>query len=112
MKDHNRQPSPFQPQQTSRNILKSENGQTLVEYALLLVLVAFVTVTAMQSLGISVSNSFTRIDNALSAAMTGNSSGNSVSNDNINGSGNSNGHGNSNSNGNDNNGKGVGKSGN
>ncbi|HXV03858.1 MAG TPA: hypothetical protein VFP24_09830 [Gaiellaceae bacterium] len=35
-----------------------ESGQTLVEYALVLMLVAFLTVTALTSIGVTVSNFF------------------------------------------------------
>lgn len=100
---------PIPQQKNITKILKSEQGQTLVEYALLIVLIAFVTVLAMQSLGIAVSNSFSKVDNALSTAMTGSSSSNISSNENSN---NGNGNGNANNNGNNgngNNGNGGGK---
>lgn len=95
--------------------LKSEQGQALVEYALLIVLMAFVTVLAMQSLGIAVSNSFTMIDNALVSATKGSYSPppaySTPANPNGNSSGNLNNNGNNGNNGNshDNNGQGVGK---
>jgi pilus assembly protein Flp/PilA len=43
----------------------SENGQGLVEYALILVLVALVVIIALALLGPNISNIFSQVSNAL-----------------------------------------------
>ena len=45
--------------------LKSEKGQTLVEYALLLVLIAIVVITMLKALGGSTCNVFSTINASL-----------------------------------------------
>lgn len=48
----------------------SEKGQGLVEYALILVLIAVVVIVAMQFLAPTIGNVFTEIGNTLDAAMS------------------------------------------
>ncbi len=45
--------------------LKSEKGQTLVEYALLLVLIAVVVILMVKGLGSSANNTFSKVNSAL-----------------------------------------------
>ena len=45
--------------------IKSEKGQTLVEYALLLVLIAIVVILMLRGTGSSVNNAFCKINSAL-----------------------------------------------
>lgn len=45
--------------------MKNEKGQTLVEYALILVLIAIVVIVIMTSLGRSTSNVYSSVDSAL-----------------------------------------------
>ncbi len=45
--------------------LRSQKGQTLVEYALLLVLIAIVVIAMLKGVGSSVNNSFSKINSAL-----------------------------------------------
>ncbi|HTG82396.1 MAG TPA: Flp family type IVb pilin [Geobacteraceae bacterium] len=45
--------------------LKSEKGQTLVEYALLLVLIAIVVITMLKALGGTTNNAFSTINASL-----------------------------------------------
>ena len=45
--------------------VKSEKGQTLVEYALLLVLIAIVVILMLQGTGSAVNNAFSKINSAL-----------------------------------------------
>ena len=45
--------------------IKSEKGQTLVEYALLLVLIAIVVILMLKGTGSNVNNAFSRINSAL-----------------------------------------------
>jgi len=47
------------------NVLRSEKGQTLVEYALILVLIALVVIVALTATGEKVSNTFSNINSAL-----------------------------------------------
>ncbi len=47
------------------NVLRSEKGQTLVEYALILVLIALVVIAALTVTGQKVSSTFSNINNAL-----------------------------------------------
>ena len=48
-----------------RRVLGRERGQGLVEYALILVLVAIVVVTVLTTLGTRLQSTFTNITNAL-----------------------------------------------
>ena len=50
---------------TSINSLKSEKGQGLVEYALILVLIAIVVIVAMQILGRTTWNTFSAVASAI-----------------------------------------------
>lgn len=50
---------------TSITSLKNEKGQGLVEYALILVLIAIVVIIAMQVLGRSTSNTFTEVGSTI-----------------------------------------------
>ncbi len=45
--------------------VKSEKGQTLVEYALLLVLIAIVVILMVQGIGSSANNTFSKVNSAL-----------------------------------------------
>ncbi len=45
--------------------LKSEKGQTLVEYALLLVLIAIVVIAMLTGIGKSANNTFSKVNSAL-----------------------------------------------
>jgi len=45
--------------------IKSEKGQTLVEYALLLVLIAIVVIAMLRGVGSSVNNAFSNINSNL-----------------------------------------------
>ena len=47
------------------NSIKSEKGQTLVEYALLLVLIAIVVILMLKGTGSSVNNAFSKVNSAL-----------------------------------------------
>ncbi len=46
-------------------VIRSEKGQTLVEYALLLVLIAIVVILMMQGTGKSVCNVYSKINSSL-----------------------------------------------
>lgn len=48
-----------------RRILMEEEGQTLVEYALLVALISLVTITALRILGFKLANIFNTVNNAL-----------------------------------------------
>ena len=52
---------------TLRRLHSDEAGQGLVEYALILALVAFAAVVAMQTLANDINNAFTGIGNLLSS---------------------------------------------
>jgi pilus assembly protein Flp/PilA len=54
---------------------ESQEGQGLVEYALILVLVAIVVIATLMVLGPKIGNVFTAINNSLSAASLGGSGG-------------------------------------
>lgn len=45
--------------------IKSEKGQTLVEYALLLVLIAIVVIAMVKGVGLKANNAFSTINGAL-----------------------------------------------
>jgi pilus assembly protein Flp/PilA len=48
-----------------RRLLKEEEGQTLVEYSLLVAMIALVVITALTLLGRKVANTFNRINATL-----------------------------------------------
>ena len=45
--------------------VKSEKGQTLVEYALLLLLIAIVVILMVKGIGLTTNNSFSKVNSAL-----------------------------------------------
>lgn len=45
--------------------IKSEKGQTLVEYALLLVLIAIVVILMVKGIGIQANNVYSKVNSAL-----------------------------------------------
>jgi pilus assembly protein Flp/PilA len=45
--------------------IKNEKGQTLVEYALLLVLIAIVVIVMLRGVGGNVNNAFSQVNSAL-----------------------------------------------
>ncbi len=47
------------------NAVKSEEGQTLVEYALLLILIAIVVVLIVKGIGLTTNNSYSAVNSAL-----------------------------------------------
>jgi pilus assembly protein Flp/PilA len=47
------------------NGIKTEKGQTLVEYALLLVLIAVIVILMVKGLGGSANNTFSKVNSAL-----------------------------------------------
>ena len=53
-----------------QNLLASEEGQDLIEYALVVALVAFGATAAMGTLATKISNTFTQIGTSLSTTIT------------------------------------------
>jgi pilus assembly protein Flp/PilA len=51
-----------------RRLIKREEGQDLIEYALVVALIAFAAVTAMQTVAVDINAVFTAIGSALVAA--------------------------------------------
>ena len=51
-----------------RRLIKREEGQDLIEYALVVALIAFAAVTAMQTVAVDINAVFTAIGAALVAA--------------------------------------------
>jgi pilus assembly protein Flp/PilA len=51
-------------------LTNSESGQDLVEYALVVALVAFGATAAMQSLGAGINSAFTNISSTLASSLT------------------------------------------
>jgi pilus assembly protein Flp/PilA len=51
-----------------QRLIKREEGQDLIEYALVVALIAFAAVAAMQALAVDINNVFTAIGAALVAA--------------------------------------------
>jgi pilus assembly protein Flp/PilA len=49
----------------TRELLKSKKGQGLVEYALILVLIAVVVITAVKTLGTNTNSVFSNVGNTL-----------------------------------------------
>ena len=52
-----------------KNLLESEEGQDLIEYALILVLVVIVAVVGLQTIGPLVSSAWTAITTSLSGGL-------------------------------------------
>lgn len=52
-----------------QNFLSSDDGQDLIEYALVVALIAFAAVTSMQSLAADINNAFLNVGNTLANAM-------------------------------------------
>jgi len=50
-------------------ILNREEGQDLIEYALVVALIAFAAVASMQTLATDINNAFLKIGNNLSSAL-------------------------------------------
>jgi len=55
---------------TLRNLLKREEGQDLVEYALVIALVAFGSTAGMRVLGTGLGHAFTSISSTLASSLT------------------------------------------
>jgi pilus assembly protein Flp/PilA len=53
---------------TSRTSLVREEGQALVEYALILAMIAVVTIAVLQALGVDVSRILDKVSTSLSSA--------------------------------------------
>jgi pilus assembly protein Flp/PilA len=53
-----------------QNVLKGEEGQDLIEYALVVALIAFAAVGAMGTLATDINQAFVGIGNKLTAATT------------------------------------------
>jgi pilus assembly protein Flp/PilA len=53
-----------------QNLMASEDGQDLIEYALVVALIAFAAVGAMQTLAVDINGAFSGIGNTLSSATT------------------------------------------
>lgn len=47
------------------NSIKSEKGQTIVEYALLLVLIAIVVILIVKGVGLQANNAYSKVNSAL-----------------------------------------------
>jgi pilus assembly protein Flp/PilA len=53
-----------------QNLVNREDGQDLVEYALIVALVAFGATAAMQSLGAGINSAFTNISSTLASSLS------------------------------------------
>jgi pilus assembly protein Flp/PilA len=51
-------------------LLSEEDGQDLIEYALVVALIAFAAVTSMQTLAADINNAFLNIGNSLTNALS------------------------------------------
>lgn len=58
----------FNMMQALKDRVRDEEGQTVVEYALLLVLISVVAIAIMEAVGISVTGVFQDADDALNSA--------------------------------------------
>jgi pilus assembly protein Flp/PilA len=56
--------------QTLKNTLKDEEGQDLIEYALVVALIAFAAVAGMSTLAGGINTAFTHISTKLGASIT------------------------------------------
>ena len=52
------------------NSIKSEKGQTIVEYALLLVLIAIVVIIIVKGVGLQANNAYSKVNSALAWLMS------------------------------------------
>ncbi len=50
--------------------LKREEGQAMVEYALILALISVVAIAVLQAIGVSITNLFGKVSSALSGVAT------------------------------------------
>jgi pilus assembly protein Flp/PilA len=50
--------------------LEREEGQAMIEYALILALISIVTIAVLRLIGVSINGLFTKVNSALSAAQT------------------------------------------
>jgi pilus assembly protein Flp/PilA len=53
-----------------QNLMAGEEGQDLIEYALVVALIAFAAVGAMNTLAVDINNAFIGVGNSLTAATT------------------------------------------
>ncbi len=53
--------------QALKNALRNEEGQDLIEYALVVSLIAFAAIAGMSTLAVDINNAFTSIGNKLTA---------------------------------------------
>ncbi len=53
-----------------RGRIEAEEGQAMVEYALILALVTIVSIAALQAMGISVASFFGKVNSALTSVAT------------------------------------------
>ncbi len=51
------------------SLLKSEKGQNLIEYSLLLVLIAVVVVLMVKGVGLTANNTYSKVNSSVSDAM-------------------------------------------
>ncbi len=54
-----------------KNFLKNEDGATAIEYGLIAALIAVVIISAVSTLGTNISDSFTKISDAVETANSG-----------------------------------------
>jgi pilus assembly protein Flp/PilA len=52
-----------------QSLLSNDDGQDLIEYALVVALIAFAAVSSMQTLAADINNAFLNIGNSLSSAL-------------------------------------------
>ena len=52
-----------------RDLMSSEDGQDLIEYALVVALIAFAATASMQTIAMDINNVFVSIDNNLTSAI-------------------------------------------
>jgi pilus assembly protein Flp/PilA len=55
-----------------KNLVRDEQGATAIEYGLIAALIAVAAITAMQSLGTELTNTFTNVQTELDAANDAN----------------------------------------
>jgi pilus assembly protein Flp/PilA len=54
----------------ARDLMKEDSGQDLIEYALVVALIAFAAVVGMNSVATGINTAFSRISTKLSSAIT------------------------------------------